>query len=424
MKRKSFFAVLDAMFFDYMATMGFILFESDANLAIQLKALGDKQDELKATTAEMKTFMAKANSEIDNAKSLSAETKAAIEKLAAKATELTDKCLELEQKASAQVTDTEAKSTETIGELFIKSDEWKNMQTKRAGSARIELKTAIVNATGQNQPLVAADRIGGIVTNPNRILTIRDLLPVGRTSSNLIEFTKENVFTNNAGGQYASPAFENVTKNESGITFTLSSVPVRTLAHWIPVSKQVLDDSPMLQSFIEGRLQYGLKLEEEDQLLNGDGNGSNLSGILDTGNFVAYNRGQTGDTNIDTLRRAITQAALSEFMADTIVINTADWEAIELTKATDGQYVWTNPALGNAPQLWGKRVVATNSIASGRFLVGAFAMGAQIWDRQQASVMVSLENSDNFVKNMVTILAEERLALATYRPAAFVSGTF
>ena len=423
MKRASLFSVLGEILFAYMAQMGFILFESDTQLATQLKALGDKQDELKGVTAEMKTFMAKANDEIDNAKSLSAETKNAISALTEKATLLTDKCLELEQKIAARGDDSQ-KSVLTIGEQFIKSDEWKSMQIKRAGSARLDLKTAIVNATGQNQPLVAADRLQGIITNPNRVFTIRDLLPVGRTSSNLIEYTKENVFTNNAGGQYSSPAFENVTKPESGITFTLESEPVRTLAHWIPVSKQVLDDSPMLQSFIEGRLQYGLKLEEEDQLLNGDGTGSNLSGILDSGNFTAYTRAQTGDTNIDTLRRAITQAALSEFMADTIVINTADWEAIELTKATDGQYVWTNPALGNAPQLWGKRVVATNSITAGTFLVGAFAMGAQIWDRQQASVTVSLENSDNFVKNMATILAEERLCLAVYRPAAFISGSF
>ena len=423
MKRTSLFSVFGEMLFAYMAQMGFILFESDATLATQLKALGDKQDELKGVTAEMKTFMAKANAEIDDAKSLSTETKSAIEKLAEKATTLTDKCLELEQKLSARGDDS-SKSVQTIGEMFIASADWKSMQSKRAGSARLDLKTAIVNATGQNQPLVAADRLQGIITNPNRVFTIRDLIPVGRTSSNLIEYTKENVFTNNAGGQYASPAFENVTKPESGITFTLESEAVRTLAHWIPVSKQVLDDSPMLQSFIEGRLQYGLKLEEEDQLLNGDGTGSNLSGILDSGNFTAYTRAQTGDTNIDTLRRAITQAALSEFMADTIVINTADWEAIELTKATDGQYVWTNPAIGNAPQMWGKRVVATNAITAGTFLVGAFAMGAQIWDRQQAAVTVSLENGDNFVKNMVTILAEERLCLTVYRPAAFISGSF
>jgi HK97 family phage major capsid protein len=391
--------------------------------ATEIKALADKQTELVATTKELKSFMEKANAEIDNAKSLSAETKNAITALTAKGTELTDKCLELEQKMS-QKKDTPNDKVESIGAQFIKSEEVKAWQSKRSGSARMELKTAIINATGQNQPLVQADRVAGIITNPNRVMTIRDLLPVGVTSSNLIEFTKENVFTNSAAPQYSSPAFENVTKPESGITFTLATAPVRTLAHWIPVSKQVLDDSPMLQSFIEGRLMYGLKLEEEDQILNGDGTGGNLSGILDSGNFTAYSRAVSGDTNIDTLRRAITQTLISEYMADTIVLNPVDWEGIELTKATDGQYVWTNPALGNAPQIWGKRVVATNAIAAGTFLVGAFSMGGQIWDRQQASLMVSLENSDNFVKNMVTMLAEERLALTIYRPTAFVSGSF
>jgi HK97 family phage major capsid protein len=391
--------------------------------AAELKALADKQTELVKTNSELKTFMEKANSEIDVAKSLSTETKSAIEKLTAKATELTDRCMDLEQKMSAKKDDVQ-QTTESIGEMFTKSDAWKRTQDLRGGSARVELKAAIVNATGQNQPLVADMRVAGIINNPNRVLTIRDLLPVGRTSSNLVQFTKENVFTNNAAPQYASPARENVTKPESGITFTLANAPVITLAHWIPVSRQVLDDAPQLQGYINGRLMYGLKLEEEKQLLNGDGNGSNISGILDSGNFVAYNRAETGDTKIDALRRAITQGALSEYFVDTIVLNPADWEEIELTKATDGQYIWANPALAGSPQLWGRRIVTTNSITAGTFLVGAFSMGAQIWDRQDAAMQISFENDTNFVKNMATLLVEERLALTVYRPSAFVSGSF
>lgn len=391
--------------------------------AVEIKALADKQAELVKTNSELKTFMEKANSEIDVAKSLSTETKSAIEKLTAKATELTDRCMDLEQKMSAKKDDV-VQSTESLGDTFTKSDAWNRVQQLRGGSARVELKTAIINATGQNQPLVADMRVAGIINNPNRVLTIRDLLPVGRTSSNLVQFTKENVFTNNAAPQYASPARENVTKPESGITFTLANAPVVTLAHWIPVSRQVLDDAPQLQGYINGRLMYGLKLEEEDQLLNGNGNGSNISGILDSGNFVAYNRAETGDTKIDALRRAITQGALSEYFVDTIVLNPADWEEIELTKATDGQYIWANPALAGAPQLWGRRIVATNSIAAGTFLVGAFSMGAQIWDRQDAAMQISFENDTNFVKNMATLLVEERLALTVYRPSAFVSGSF
>jgi HK97 family phage major capsid protein len=388
----------------------------------EIKALAETQAKLLDTSRELKGWMEKANNEIESVKKLDSETKAALDKLSTKAAELTDKCLDLERRIS-DAGSTEGKS-ETAGELLTKSEAFLAMSAGRSKFARVELKTAIVNATGQNQPLVADMRVPGIINNPNRVLTIRDLMPVGRTASNLVQFTKENVYTNNAAAQYSSPNRENVTKPESGITFTLANAAVVTLAHFIPVSRQVLDDAPQLESYVNGRLLYGLKLEEEDQLLNGAGTSGSLSGLLASGNNTAYNRSATGDTRIDTLRKAITQAALSEYAADAIVINPEDWEAIELTKATDGQYIMANPMALAGPQLWGKRVVATNSIAEGTFLVGAFTMGAQVWDRMDAAVQISYEDGDNFKKNMATLLAEERLALTVYRPAAFIKGTF
>jgi len=390
----------------------------------EIKALAETQSQLLATSKELKSWMEKANGEIESTRKMEGETKAALEKLSTKAAELTDKCLELERKLADGAEDGRNKPEESAGEMLIKSDAFKAMAEGRSKFARIEVKTAIVNATGQNQPLVADMRVPGIIANPNRVLTIRDLLPVGRTSSNLIQFTKENVFTNNAGAQYASPARENVTKPESGITFTLANAPVVTLAHWIPVSRQVLDDAPQLQSYVNGRLSYGLKLEEEDQLLNGSGTSGNIAGILSSGNFTAYTRAATGDTKIDALRKAITQAALAEYPVDAIVMNPEDWEEIELTKATDGNYIMANPMVMAGPQIWGRRVVVTNSITAGTFLAGAFTMGAQIWDRMDAAVQISYEDGDNFKKNMATLLAEERLALTVYRPASFISGSF
>jgi HK97 family phage major capsid protein len=389
----------------------------------EIKALAETQGTLLATTRELKSWMEKANGEIAAVKSVEGETKSAMEKLSAKAGELTEKCLELERKLSAGAENGQ-QAVESVGAMLVKSDAFQSMAQGRSKFARIELKTAIINATGQNQPLVADMRVPGIIANPNRILTIRDVLPTGRTSSNLVQFTRENVFTNSANAQYSSPARENVTKPESGITFTLANAPVVTLAHFIPVSRQVLDDAPQLESYVNSRLTYGLKLEEEDQLLNGSGTSGNISGILTSGNFTAYNRAATGDTRLDTIRKAITQAALSEYAADTVVINPADWERMELTKASDGQYIMANPMDMAGPRIWGKRVVATNSIASGTFLVGAMTMGAQIWDRMDAAVQISYEDGDNFKKNMATLLAEERLALTVYRPAAFIKGTF
>lgn len=394
---------------------------SDIN---EIKALAETQGTLLATTRELKTWMEKANGEMAAVKSVEAETKSALEKLSTQAADLTDKAMELERKLSAGSEDGYGKQVETVGEMLVKSEAFQSMSQGRAKFARIELKAAIVNAAGQNQPLVSDMRVPGIIANPDRVLTIRDLLPVGRTASNLVQFTRENVFTNSAAAQYASPARENVTKPESGITFTLENAPVVTLAHFIPVSRQVLDDAPQLQSYVNGRLSFGLKLEEEDQLLNGSGASGNIGGILKAGNFTTYNRAASGDTKLDTLRKSITQAALAEYPVDAIVLNPADWEEIELTKASDGQYIMANPMIAAGPQLWGKRIVATNSIPAGTFLTGAFTMGAQLWDRMDAAVQISFEDGDNFKKNMATLLAEERLALTIYRPAAFVSGSF
>lgn len=393
----------------------------------EIKALAETQSTLLASQRELKSWMEKANGEIAASKTIESETKAAMEKLSAKAGELTDKCLELERKLTAGAEEGRKAAEESFGEQFVKSDAFLSMAQGRSKFARMEFKTAIINATGYNQPLVPGQRLPGIIANPNRVLTVRDVLPIGRTSSNLVEFTKENVFTNNAGAQYSSPARENVTKPESGITFTLASSAVVTLAHFIPVSRQVLDDAPQLQSYVNSRLTYGLKLEEEDQLLNGAGTSGNLSGILASGNCIAYNRAATGDTDVDALRKAITQAQMSEYAPDTIVLNPQDWEAIELLKTTYGEYIFhgdAGPIEALGPRIWGKRVIATNAISQGTFLVGAMTMGAQIWDRMDAAVQISYEDGDNFKKNMATLLAEERLALTVYRPAAFIKGTF
>ena len=391
----------------------------------EIKALAETQGTLLSSTRELKSWMEKANGEIAASKSVEVETKSAMEKLSTKAAELTDKCLELERKLSDSAKEVKS-ARESIGEQLVKSEAFQAMAQGRNKFARIEVKTAIVNATGQNQPLVADFRVPGIINNPNRVLTIRDILPVGRTSSNLVQFTKENVFTNNADSQYASPARENVTKPESAITFTLANAPVVTLAHFIPVSRQVLDDAPQLQSYVNGRLTYGLKLEEEDQLLNGTGLTGTISGLTASGNFTAYSRRVTGDTYLDTLRRAITQAQLSNYQPDTIIINPADWEKIEIAKTTYGEYIFggdMGPINAMQPLVWGKNVVATNSMTAGKFLIGGFTMGAQIWDRMDAAVQISYEDGDNFKKNMATLLAEERLALTVYRPSAFIYGS-
>ena len=204
------------------------------------------------------------------------------------------------------------------------------------------------------------------------------------------------------------------------MTFTLANAAVVTLGHWIPASRQVLSDAAMLQGHIQSRLTYGLKLVEEQQLLRGDGTAGTLNGL--NNQAAAYNRGVTNDTMLDTLLKALLQVSLSNYEASGYVLNPIDWYTAMLLKDTTNRYLFSNPQDMVQPRIWAKPVVASQTQTAGKFLCGAFNLGAQIWDREDATVRISENVNDHFIKNMVAILAEERLALTVYRSTAFVYG--
>jgi HK97 family phage major capsid protein len=314
----------------------------------------------------------------------------------------------------------------SLGEQVAESEQFKFMlKNNGAKSGRIPvtgLKTTIVNATGQNQPLVPAYRVPGIIPPGQRRLTVRDLVPTLPTTSNMIEFVKETSSTNNAGVQAA----EGDPKGESALAFTLSYQPVKTLAHWIPASRQVMEDSASLAAYIDTRLMYMLKLKEESQLLFGP----DLAGLYSSATAYDTSYSVTAtDTYIDTIKHAITQVnENSDFEADGIVLNSLDWATIQLVKTTgtasSGEYIFADPHSVMGPRLWGLPVVATKSMTRGEFLVGAFQMAAAIWDRDTATIELSREHESFFIKNLVAVLVEERLSQTIFRADALVRGGF
>lgn len=312
----------------------------------------------------------------------------------------------------------------TAGQRFLEDDKVKaalalGHNFKGRVSAVLNTITELTSGDGGAGDIIIPQRVPGIITPPNRTLRIRDLLSKGRTTSNAVEFIRESGFTNSA-----APVAEGAQKPESSLSFELDSAPVRTLAHWVRASKQVLDDIPQLQSYIDTRLRYGLELVEEEQLLAGDGTGQNILGLIPQATAFDETRLRVGDTRIDVIRRAMTQLRLSEYSASAIVMHPDDWEEIELTKDKNEDYIWANPRGLLGPTLWGLPVLDSTSLDSGEFLVGAFNLAAQLWDREDANVEVSTEDQDNFIKNLVTIRAEERLALTVYRPESFIYGDF
>lgn len=321
-----------------------------------------------------------------------------------------------------------AETQKSLGQQVAESDGFKSFVANGGGRYKFETKTVL-----QSDLTVAAQTLypgipraqAPLIRLPDQGLTIRDLLPVGRTTSNAIEYPRETAFTNNA-----APVAEGAAKPESTFDMTLETAPVRTLAHYFRVSKQLMDDMGMLQGYIDGRLRYGLAIVEEDQILNGDNTGQNLNGILTQADDFPASVATSGipggvdATSVDVIRWAKLQVRQSLYPATGVVLNPEDWATIELLKDTQGSYLYSAFASGTEPRLWGMRVVESDAITAGTFLVGSFAMGAQIWDREQANVVISTEDQDNIVKNLITIRGEERLALTVYRPAAFVTGSF
>ena len=321
--------------------------------------------------------------------------------------------------------------SEDLGSRVIHSEEFKSfLGSNRKTSGQITVgsfhtKANLINATGLNQPLVPPYIRPGITRPGQQPLTIRDLLPSTPISSNMVEFTKETSHTNNAAMQTA----EGQLKAESALGFTLSYSPVQTLAHYIPVSRQLLDDAPAIQGYVNNRMLFFLKLVEDQQLLSGDGTGTNLSGLIT--NATAMDTSAVNpavDTFIDVLAEAILQCSRSFLPPDGIVLSPLDWARIMRIKTTgtasSGQYIFADPHSATTPTLWGLPVGLSWPMPETEFFVGAFAMAAMIWDRNNATIEISREHADYFVRNLAAILVEERLALTVFRSDALISGGF
>ena len=387
------------------------------SIDIQIKEINSA---LKDVGDNLKSMAEKSEQQINAHAQLSAETKEKVDKL------LTEQgALQARLKAAEQMlADYEGgkvtgRDKQTVGQWFASQDAVKAYQ---GGKLKLDVNAAIVADSVTGAGIVAPDYVADIKGGGQRQLRVRDLLSWGPTTSDSISYVRETGFTN-----AAAPVRENPTGNKpkSVLAFEMENAPIATIAHWVPASRQVLSDLGQMAAYIDGRLRYGLDLEEEEQLLKGSGTGLDLDGIFTQAANYSKPAGATAvaQSPIDVLRLALLQAELADYAADGIVVSPTSWANIELTKETStAAYIFANPQAANSQMLWGRNVVSSGALGTNEFLVGNFALGAQGWDRQQATVGIAEQHEDFFTKNMVAILAEKRIGLTVYRPAAFVKG--
>jgi HK97 family phage major capsid protein len=266
-----------------------------------------------------------------------------------------------------------------------------------------------------------------------RPLTLRSLVTQGSTQTDSIEYVRVTGITNNAApvaeattsavpstvtsGSVVLPAGGGY-KPESGLAVARVAAPVRTIAHWIPVTKRALSDAAQMVTLIDGFLEYGLEEELEDQMIAGDGTGENFEGLSNVSGVQA----QAWDTNaLVTTRKAKTKVRLNgRAVPNGYVMNPADLETIELLTDNEARFYGDGPfGPATVKTLWGLPVIESEAVAAGTAYVGDWTR-AILWDRQQSTITTTDSHADFFVRNLVAILAEMRAAFGVLQPNAFV----
>lgn len=402
---------------DTSAVVAFLAANPDA--ALGLMAIGNIDLVMKAmdgVEAKLKAMSDKADGEMVTLGKVSADTKTALDSIGIQQRELADRLLAIEQKSTAPAA--ESKVDESYGAQFIKNAEYASFQKKTSrGSVGLELKNTVTNTIGSTY----SERRPGIVEGAFRVFTIEDLLTAIPTTSNAIDWVRENVFTNSA-----AEATEGAQPAQSSITFTTGTMPVQNVAHFIKITRQLAMDNAALAAYINRRMVYGVNLKVENQLVAGNGIAPNLNGLTNTGNFTAHGYtsasltalGLSPTNRFDLIGKMIGDSALADYPADAVVLNTGDWWTMRLTKDSQGRYLLGDPGSSVVPSLFGRPVVASNAMTADSVWVGSLSQAATLHNREGITVELSDSDENNFQLGLVTIRAMRRLALTVEKPAA------
>lgn len=370
---------------------------------------------LDGVEAKINAMSTKADEEMKTLGKVTTDTKTALDNIGIEQREFADRLLKMEQAKSEQA---EPLQEDGYGEQFIKAAGFENFVKADAhGRVRLELKNTVTNAIGNT----FSERRPGLVEGSFRLFTIEDLLTSIPTSAPAIDWVRENVFTNGA-----AEVAEGVLKPQSSITFSPGTMPISTIAHWIKITRQLAKDNAALAAYINRRMIYGVNLRVENQLLVGNGTAPNINGLLNAGNFTAHGysaasltaAGLSPSNRFDLIGAAMGDAAMADYPADVVILNTGDWWRLRLSKDAQGRYLLGDPGSSVVPQLFGAKVVASNAMTAGKVWVGSLSQAATLWIREGVVVEMSDSDENNFQLNLITIRAERRCALTVEKPAA------
>jgi len=370
------------------------------------KAFNQAKDNAKG---EMESSL---KSEIDNLTSQYVEKSEALNK----------RMDEMEMAAKKTASGATPKSFKSAIEGALKDGAIDAMVKGNANAARFEVKADMSLGADVTGVIAAETIVDQIKYDPSRSVHIRSLLPLGSTDGQTIRFPKESAYTDNAGTTAEAAAF-----GQSDFDLAASTVNVEKIGTYMRITGEMLDDIKQLTSYLSARVPEKVLSVEDNQILNGDGSSPNLDGLFTDGTAFAagdFALAIESANEFDVLTVALNQLALSNYQADTILLNPTDLHKMILLKSTANEYLRNQIFSGLQPTINGIPVTVNTAVTAGKFLVGNLRQSSQLWIRENLAVEFSREDSDNFQKNFVTVRAMERVALTNYLPNAIVQGTF
>lgn len=316
----------------------------------------------------------------------------------------------------------------TAAEAFVRSAALEHFRSNgKQGKFAVEHRAAPAGTVTTGTQPQQNTRVPGIIpNNPDFPLLVASLLDRQTSDGTTLEYMRDTSGPQSTWNKAAVVA-EGADKPKTGpFTFDLITTTLKTVAHWVPITRQAADDNGQLMGYINGRLTYGLEYKMDREILTGNGT-TEMQGILTTSGIGTYQPGVgSTDVKLITVRKAKTQGELALYPPTAVVMNPMDWQDIELDEDDNGQFrVIANVTDPGAPtRLWGLTVVTTVAMTAGTALLGGFRTGATLWERQGITILMTDSHADFFTANTLVILAERRANVAVHTPQAFVKITF
>src|SRR6056300_31999 len=388
------------------------------NIKKELDQIGNIVDE----RIEKAFDQAKDNAKGEMESSLKSEIDNLTSQYVEKSEALNKRMDEMEMAAKKTASGATPKSFKSAIEGALKDGAIDAMVKGNANAARFEVKADMSLGADVTGVIAAETIVDQIKYDPSRSVHIRSLLPLGSTDGQTIRFPKESAYTDNAGTTAEAAAF-----GQSDFDLAASTVNVEKIGTYMRITGEMLDDIKQLTSYLSARVPEKVLSVEDNQILNGDGSSPNLDGLFTDGTAFAagdFALAIESANEFDVLTVALNQLALSNYQADTILLNPTDLHKMILLKSTANEYLRNQIFSGLQPTINGIPVTVNTAVTAGKFLVGNLRQSSQLWIRENLAVEFSREDSDNFQKNFVTVRAMERVALTNYLPNAIVQGTF